>query len=205
VLAMIEINLLPPEYRPREKTNFPLMMTVAAGMLVVGAIILYGIKLNNELAALNSEHKSLSKAKVELEADVKRVRELKGKIAREKARQDTIIEISQSKVMWSLKLQQLSQLMDQFPGFWVQRMTLTKSTKGATLDMQVSATGSSLREVARFRDALKNDPNFYYHFDDLVSLDVRIVELPKDKYNFSEQMDFTVKLPLQTAVIERRR
>ena len=36
MLAMIEINLLPEIYRPRDKTNIPLMLTVAAGMLVVG-------------------------------------------------------------------------------------------------------------------------------------------------------------------------
>jgi Tfp pilus assembly protein PilN len=193
---MIEINLLPGEYRPREKTNVPLMVTVAVGMLVVGFIIMWGIGLNRELGALTTEHSDLQKAKTSLEDDVKKVKALKSKIARQKARQDTIIQISQSKVMWSLKLQQLAQIMEKFPNFWVKNMTLTKSRSNADLKLQLSATGSNLREVARFRDALKGDPNFAYHFGELEGYQVNIINLPPS-LNFSEKMDLALTLPLK--------
>lgn len=198
MLGMIEINLLPQEFRPSKGTNFPLMASVAVGMFVVGGVILYGIKLKNELAALNSHYKELDERRITLEAEVKKVKDLKAEIARQKARQDTIIEIAESKVMWSLKLQQLSELMKDFPGFWVKRMQLTKSSK-SSLSMDVSATGSDLRRVARFRDTLKNDPNFFYHFDDLKSEQVRIVQLQKK--NFTEEMDFKIELPLLAATM----
>jgi len=38
---MIEINLLPPEYRPRETTNVPFMLTLVAGFIVIGGLFLY--------------------------------------------------------------------------------------------------------------------------------------------------------------------
>lgn len=201
---MIEINLLPPEYRPREKTNVPLIFTVAAGMLVVGAIILWGIRLNRELGSLTTTHTELLKEKAALEDDVKKVKDLKGKIARQKARQQTIIEISQSKVMWSLKLQQMSQLLDKFPNFWVKRMGLAKSKSGGTLKLGVSATGSNLREIARFQDALKDDPNFFYHFDDLNSPGVKIAPLP-DGLNFKEVMDISITLPLKAGEVATKK
>ncbi len=198
MLAMIEVNLLPVEFRPREKTNLPLIMTIAAGLLVCGVVVLIGLNLSNELAELNQRHRDLTEKKTALEQEVKEVRGLKEEIARAKARQTTIIEISQSKIMWSLKLQQFSHLINDFPGFWVQRLTLNKSAKGSSLVMTTSATGSSLREVARFRDALLNDPNFFYHFSGLESDQVVITPLPAG-YNYAEKMDFTVTLPLAAA------
>lgn len=195
---MIEINLLPPEYRPREKTNVPLMFTVAAGMVVVGAIIMWGINLNRQLGSLTTTHSELLKEKAALEDDVKKVKALKGKIARQKARQQTIIGISQSKVMWSLKLQQLSQIMEKFPNFWVKKLALGKKRGGGTLSLGISATGSNLREIARFRDAIKNDPNFFYHFETLQSYAVSIKPL-KEGLNFKEVMDLNMTLPLKAA------
>lgn len=197
MLAMIEINLLPDIYRPRDKTNVPLMLTVAVGMLVVGAIILWGIELNRTLATRTTEAEGFTKERDSLKEDVKKVKQLKQKIARQKARQDTIIEISQSKVMWSLKLQQLAAIMDKFPSFWVKRMSLTKAKGGGALKMEVSATGSNLREVARFRDSIKADPNFAYHFDELEGYQVRIGKLPAGM-NFKEKMDLSLTLPLKS-------
>ena len=50
MLAMIEINLLPQEYRVQERTPLGLILTIVLGMLTVGAIGIYGIDLKNQLA-----------------------------------------------------------------------------------------------------------------------------------------------------------
>jgi Tfp pilus assembly protein PilN len=196
---MIEINLLPDIYRPREKTNVPLMATVAVGMVVVGMVILWGVELKRELGALNSEASKLVKKKKALEDEVEKVNQLKQKIARQKARQTTIIDISQSKVMWSLKLQQLALIMGGFDDFWIKRMQLSKSRKGQALKLDMSAAGGSIASVARFRDALKADPNFAYHFQELENQQVKIATLPEGKWNFDQRMDLTISLPLKTA------
>ena len=56
MLGMIEINLLPPEYRAPEGTNLPLIAALAIGVLVVGFTGLYGMNLSNELAQVESEY-----------------------------------------------------------------------------------------------------------------------------------------------------
>lgn len=204
MLAMIEINLLPAEFRPREKTNLGLIATAACGLLVFGGVAMYGFDQNSKLASLDTEYDSLTKTKTELDRKVNYIRDLEKRIAQQKSRQETIIEISQSKIMWSLKLQQFSQIMQDFPGFWIQRLVLTKTNAGQGIRMECSATGSSLREVARFRDAIKNDPNFYYHFESLESGEV-VIEPLGPGLNFSEQMNFTMELPLRKPVVKKKK
>ncbi|MGE0713168.1 MAG: PilN domain-containing protein [Planctomycetota bacterium] len=205
MLAMIEINLLPAEFRPREKTNLGLIATVAVGLLVFGVVAMIGFDQNNQLASLDTEYQSLQKKKEEKDRKVKYVRELEREVAQQKDRQNTIIEISQSKIMWSLKLQQFSRIMQEFPGFWIKSIDLLKNSQTGDIQVRLdcSATGSSLREVARFRDTLKNDPNFSYHFEGLESSEVRIEQLTG--CNFSEQMNFTVVLPLEKAVEKKKK
>lgn len=198
MLAMIEVNLLPVEYRPPEKTNFPLVVTIAAGVLVFMGVVVWGLGVNADLAAARSDRDKLTEQATALEAEAKQVRDLKSQVDRAKTRQDTIIQISQTKIMWSLKLQQFSQILGNFNGFWLQRLALAKRGKiGDALTMQMSATGSSLRDVARFRDAIKRDPNFFYHYSDLQSSPVQVVALPEG-YNYKEEMDFQLTLPLKS-------
>lgn len=201
MLAMIEINLLPPEYRPREKTNLPVLAAMAVGLLLSGASGMTAFKLSGEVSALESEKKRLEDEQAELQVKAQEVDKLTQEIQRQKARQETIIQISQSKIMWSLKLAQFAEIMQGFPGFWIDSLTLTRgAARGSAglLTMSVSSTGNDFREVARFRDALKNDPNFYYHFDDLESQDVRIEDLQGSYVNATEKMVFQVRLPLGT-------
>jgi Tfp pilus assembly protein PilN len=198
---MIEINLLPPEYRPREKTNLPVLAAMAVGLLLAGASGMTAFKLSGEVSALEQSKKELEGQKAELEVKAREVDKLTQEIQRQKSRQDTIIAISQSKVMWSLKLAQFAEIMQGFPGFWIDSLTLTRgAARGSAglLTMSVSSTGNDFREVARFRDALKNDPNFYYHFSDLESQDVRIEDLTGEYVNATEKMLFQVRLPLGT-------
>lgn len=204
MLGMIEINLLPSEFRPREKTNLPLMVTVAAGMAVVGGLILFGMNKNSELATLKTDLERKQEKLDRLNERVKAVNDLENRIAAARARQDTIITISQSKIMWSLKLQQFSQIMGEYQGFWIDQMTLSKSRTKPSLRVECSATGSSLRDVAKFRESLKNDPNFFYHFGDLESGQVRITPLPEG-WNYTERMDFTMTLPLKKGPVATKK
>jgi Tfp pilus assembly protein PilN len=199
---MIEINLLPPEYRPREKTNLPVLASMAVGLLLAGSMGMIAFRLSGEVSNLESQKKELEVTKADLQAKAAEVDKLTLEIARQKSRQDTIINISQSKVMWSLKLAQFAEIMSSFPGFWIDSLTLTKSGaaggKGGLLTMSVSCTGNDFREIARFRDAMKTDPNFFYHFADLESQDVRIEDLRGAYVNATDKMVFQVRLPLST-------
>lgn len=198
MLAMIEINLLPQEYRPHESTNVPLMLTILGGVVIVFGLFFYWMKVQGEVEALNATIKELSDKKAELELDAKKVDKLVEEIERQKSRQETIIEISQSKVMWSQKLEQLSRIMAEHKNFWISQLQLSKTSgrsAGSTLAMRASGLHYDLSEVAKLQDALKNDQNFFYHFDALESYSVNRVPVTGYR-NATERMDFEIKLPV---------
>ncbi len=206
MLAMIEINLLPEEFRPRETTNLGLIGTVAVGLLVAGATLMVALDTKGDLSKKSNDLQSLSQELKDKTVKVKEIKNLETEIAQKKDRQNTIIQISQSKVMWSLKLQQFSAIAQDFQGFWIEELELTRkqtsARKGAAareeslLRMDCGATGTSFRDVARFQDALKDEPNFFYHFADLKSNRVA-VEAIEEGFNFREKLVFTVELPLR--------
>ena len=66
----------------------------------------------------------------------------------------------------------------------------------ATLAMRMSGLGYDMREVAKLRDALQNDQNFFYHFQRLESFTVNRTTVPNAR-NATEKMDFEIKLPVQ--------
>ncbi len=200
MLGMIEINLLPPEYRAPEGTNLPLIAALAIGVLVVGFTGLYGMNLSNELAQVESDLEKRLEDRDGLEETAKKVDNAKADIGRQTSRQDTIIKISQSKVMWSLKLDQFARIMNRFSTFWVTNMQLTQrrsrtGTSSGQLNLQVSATGRDLNDVSRFRDALKYDTNFAYHFENLPSPMVQIQDL-SGYVNATERMVFRITIPI---------
>jgi hypothetical protein len=200
VLGMIEINLLPPEYRAPEGTNLPLIAALAIGVLVVGFTGLYGMNLSNELAQVESDLEKRLEDRPALEELAKKVDNHKADIGRQTSRQDTIIKISQSKVMWSLKLDQFARIMNRFSTFWVTNMQLTQRSSRSSgvsgqLNLQLSATGRDLNDVSRFRDALKHDTNFAYHFQNLPSPQVQIQSL-SGYVNATERMVFRITVPL---------
>jgi Tfp pilus assembly protein PilN len=200
VLAMIEINLLPQEYRPRDSHNVPLLLTVLGGIVLVCGLFFTWMKLENEVRDLERTNADLTKRKADLERDAKTIDKLKEEIDRQKSRQETIIEISQSKVMWSQKLEQFSDIMRSYRNFWVTTLNLSKAAGRAgasgTLSLRVSGLGYDMREVAKLRDALQNDQNFFYHFQRLESFTVNRVAVANYR-NATEKMDFEIKLPVQ--------
>lgn len=200
MLAMIEINLLPQEYRPRDSTNVPLMLTALGGIVLVCGLMFSLVSIQNDVRDLEHKVSDLGKRKADLELEAKRVDALKEEIERQKSRQETIIEISQSKVMWSQKLEQFARVMGNHRNFWVNQLTLTKSAatargSGSTFSMRVSGLHYDISEVAKLRDALQNDQNFFYHFDELQSYTVSKAPVTGMR-NATERMDFEIKLPV---------
>src|SRR5687767_986405 len=124
---MIEINLLPQEYRPRDSTNVPLLLTILGGIVVVCGLFFTWMKLQSEVRELENGNRELAKKVADLEREAKNIDKLNEEIARQKSRQETIIEISQSKVMWSQKLEQFSDIMRGYRNFWITSLTLSKA------------------------------------------------------------------------------
>jgi len=165
MLGMIEINLLPQEYRVQERTPLGLILTIVLGMLTVGAVGIYGIDLKNQLSAETAKNVQLSAERDKLKLEAEKIDALHKAIDTAQKRQNAIISISQSKIVWSQKLIQFGRIMANYPDFWIDRFSMAKGGKGAgTVTLSFFTTGSDLRNVAQFRERLTSDTNFWYHF-----------------------------------------
>lgn len=205
MLAMIEINLLPQEYRVGDRTNLPLIATLFVGLVVVGGLLLWLAKLNSQVTDAQATVEELTEREKDLKIEADKVKKIEEEIKRQKTRQDTIVDISTSKIMWSLKLVQLSDLMKQYDKFWIQNLTLTRSGRGGgQLSFSASATGRDMRDVAKFKEAIKTDPNFFYHFSELKSEATQVQSLGARYANASEKMVMQVSMPLNLGGKEKR-
>ena len=225
MLGMIQINLLPPEYRQPSGANMPLVLAAVLGVTIVLGMIFWWFTLSQEVTQLEGtlqtkqgEEQKLGPAQQQpkgteqpqgkrhcqkLQAQKKEVQAIEKEIADLTARQDTIIDISQSKVMWSLKLEQLSDLMSKYKDVWVDSIRLLPGAN-PQLTMGCSALDYDLQRLASFRRALKEDPNFAYHFDGLKS--DRATRRELDGYvNATEKASFQIRLPLTSTRIAKKK
>ncbi|MCA8925251.1 MAG: hypothetical protein KDD82_25800 [Planctomycetes bacterium] len=199
---MIQVNLLPPEYRQRDGTNMPLLLAAALGVAMVLGMIFWWFTLSQEVTQLESTLVARQAEEAKLQEEAKKVKAIQDEINELRTRQETIIDISQSKVMWSLKLEQLSELMSKYKDFWVDSIRLLPGAS-QRLSMSCSALDYDLQRVASFRRALKEDPNFAYHFDGLKS-DRASREEIEGYVNAKEKASFEVSLPLASTRIAKK-
>jgi Tfp pilus assembly protein PilN len=175
MLGMIEINLLPQEYRVQERTPLVLFLTIVVGICTVGAIGVVQINLNKELAQKQLQRADLEREKAETDKKKEEVQKLEKEIDVAKKRQETIIEISQSKIIWSQKLIQFGKIMAEYPDFWIDRLNLARSgDRGGKLTLNFYALGNDLRKAAAFRERVISDTNFWYHFDKFDAPTIRV-------------------------------
>jgi Tfp pilus assembly protein PilN len=204
MLGMIEINLLPSEYRVQERTPLGLFLTIVVGICAVGGIGVYELNLRNDLQRLKQRNDDLTKEAAAKKIEKEKVDKLRAEIATAEKRQNTIIEISQSKIVWSQKLIQFSKIMQDYPDFWIDRLNLQKAGAGSgTLTLNFYAVGNDLKKVAGFEERIKNDTNFWYHFERFNAPRVSVPPVtsgggPLSKYGYSGPiMYFDVSMPVK--------
>jgi Tfp pilus assembly protein PilN len=201
MLGMIEINLLPQEYRVQERTPLGLFLTIVVGICTVGAIGVYEINLKKELAQKELDNAKLKQDKVDWDKKKADVQALEKEIETAKKRQETIIEISQSKIIWSQKLIQFGKIMQEYPDFWIDRLQLQRTDKGR-LTMNFYALGSKLDRIAEFQSRVINDTNFFYHFERFEAPTKRVnpggPSSPLAKYGYTgPTIQFDVQIPVR--------
>lgn len=166
---MIEINLLPEEFRPHEGTPLPMFLTIVIGFVVSCSLAAWGLTLAQERTHLKAERRSMEeerdtwrKKAEEIDAIIKETNTLK-------KRQETIINISRSKILWSVKLTQLTQLFQTYDKMWIESMTMRQSGLEGSLTMTCNSLGDSPKPVTDFQTAVQEDTLFWYHFKSLDS------------------------------------
>jgi len=201
MLGMIEINLLPQEYRVQERTPLGLFLTIVVGICTVGAVGVYEMKLQGDLAEKTKQKTDLTNQKTEWDAKKAATVELEKKIETAKKRQETIIQISQSKMIWSQKLAQFGKLMDGYKDFWIDRLELQKGGKLRMNFYAMFSEKEGFNRVAEFESSLLNETNFWYHFEKFDAPTKRVTSGPGGplaRYNYTGPVvQFDVTIPVR--------
>lgn len=200
---MIEINLLPPQYRAVEKTPRPVFFGLIAGIAVVGAALVFlvlGIQTTLSLRGLRDNLKSQNAALVDKE---RKFDEQKGKIDESRQRIDTVLKIVESKVPWSIKLERLVKILPR--DYWVERIEVERRADGSGgMKLLVNARGTAEKQVSDLKKTLRSDMNFIDRFASVDSsrVDVRTASA---EYARRDYLSFELVLPLEVAAAARRR
>lgn len=218
---MIEINLLPAQYRikkkgkkkkiaPEKKTLF--LLSIVIEIFLILAVVGYSFflqiglkKVKEELAKTEEEIKVLEPLYKEVTLAKKEIETIKPKLA-------VLDNLVESRKLWSRKLNQISWLLHE--KIWltnievVRKEEVVKKKVGEKeISEKVSKTlltlkGSAvslegeerLKAIADFMAILKGDKNFFAdYFEDL-----RFVNCSSREIGCFDVMDFTFELPLKS-------
>ncbi|MFC1706379.1 PilN domain-containing protein [Planctomycetota bacterium] len=193
---MIEINLLPPQYRAVERTPLPVFLgLILAICLIAGAVVFMVVKVK-KTQVLKTD---LAQVKLELEAAKKAEKEydkLIAKITEAEKRIKTVLGIAKSKIPWALKIEQLLEIMPR--SVWIENLSLVSDGKGGgTMSFGANARGTSLQRITEFKQILRSDTNFFYHFERILTPMVQTIP-PGDEFAEPLILSFQVTLPLRS-------
>ena len=162
---MIEVNLLPPEYRRVERTPLPrlVVLVVGTGMVVASLfyLVLIGwVKMGQE----KSRERDLNETKARQAAPLAERSQLEAEIGAIESRKNTISNIWQTRMIWSRKLDQLCDIVPRFIGFTrleflgpqASRGRLPEATEtGGTLTVDCLSATSEEKRLADFLRVLQ--------------------------------------------------
>jgi Tfp pilus assembly protein PilN len=167
---MINVNLLPQEFRQRERTPIRIFMaTVAASCVVAttGAAFAY-----LRLGKLASEEQTLSRLNEDrqsMEPQLKHHAALGAEIAEKEKWQQAIRDLRNSRITWSRKFDQLIDLVSQSGDqgrylIWFNDLQVTQTldgkTSGGTVTAKGMSNGDDVGKVALFFGDLKRHEFF---------------------------------------------
>lgn len=192
---MIEINLLPPQYRAVERTPLPVFLGLLAGIALIGGAVVLMLMTVRESQQLKETKES---AQVRLDAAITASQEfdaLQKKINGAQGRIDTVLNIGESRMPWSIKLEQFVQIMPQ--DVWIDGLDFARRPDGSgDMRFKVNARGTALKTVTEFKHTLRSSTNFYYHFDRINVREVIVKKSPPG-YADPEYLSFEMVLPLR--------
>jgi len=188
---MIEINLLPPQYRTVERTPLPVFLGLITGIVAVAGLGLFVIGLSAKGRALEERRVQRAAVHERMKKEVEDVRKLDRELQESQGRIDTVLGIAESKVYWSVKLDQLARLLPSGT-VWLEGLTLDP----AKLQLVCKARGSSWQRFTDLRQRLRNDTNFDYQFDQIPLTPIEVVN-PGPQYTEPSVLSFSMTLPLR--------
>jgi len=187
---MIEINLLPPQYRTVERTPLPVFLGVIGGIVILAGLGMWYAALLNTKTNLTTTRDARRSTKAAKAQEVEEIKKLEKEIADSQGRIDTVLGIAESKVYWGAKLDQLMKIMPNYA--WIESLNFD----GGKVVLACKARGTSLQRYTELRQRFRNDTNFMYNFDPIPLTAIDVVN-PGPPYLERAVLSFSVTLPIR--------
>ena len=211
---MIEVNLLPQELRRIEHTPLPRFLIIIMGTTLVSiALALGAIVHMRNLPDLARADQALTDEVMAAAQSQREHDQLLGQIDEVKQRKLAIAEIWRARIIWSRKLDQLSQMIPKFIG--LEKLTLEESRSagagnetGGYLNLESVCAGADVDRLAMFRRILRGDypakegqdtwlgRTWFEDFDNIEA--TPWVRKDMAAYVEKEALNFTLKLAIKT-------
>ena len=164
---MIRINLLPPEYRKKNRTPLKLMLTVSAGVAVNGVMIAWYAWLAFGVSAEIESERSVLQTELDgLTPQVSYHKALDGEQRRYAAREQTLGAITASRISWTRKVDELITIINsggegQRHFVWlddlsVQQVADSRAKNAGSLKSSGHSGSDNFAQVANFLDDVEN-------------------------------------------------
>jgi len=171
---VININLLPPEYRKAESTPIARFIAIVAGaVLVTTGLVVYGFVHYSKLKGVREVRVATEEEYANKKARADTSKALQAEITAYQSRRQAIQEIAKSRIMHSRKLDEFLDIVhnrnDRSTYFvWLKSFKVTaprqvrrgQPTSGGTMAFAGWAKSTEFSRVTKFRDAIRQDPFF---------------------------------------------
>jgi len=181
---MIEINLLPNDQKAKQKKVLdlkkipilPIAVGVIGSLIIVHIVLIVTIRINKiALTKVKKQWEEISPKKTMMDALKKRVAGINAKIG-------AIEGLTEKRILWAKKLNDLSDLMPS--NIWISNLSYDKSGQMPSLILDgfaAGTTGEGATYVARFIKAMKNNNDFFKDFRDIELGSMRRSLIDKDE------------------------
>lgn len=187
---MIEINLLPPQFRTVERTPLPIFLGLIGGIVIVAGMLGFLAKLSSDGRKLDEKKQLLTGMRDAKAKEVEEIRKIEKELQESQGRIDTVLNIAESKTYWALKLDQLSRVLPNYA--WIENLTYD----GGAVKLSCKARGTSWARYTELRQKIRNDTNFMYHFDQIPFSPLAIVP-PGPQFLEPAVLSFNLTLPVR--------
>ena len=166
---MIRINLLPEEYRKKNRTPLKMMLAVASGVTVNGILLAWYAWLAFGVSAeVESERAVLQTELDGLTPQVEYHKSLDGEQMRYAAREKTLSGITASRINWTRKVDELITVINAggeggrhfvwLDDLTVQQTTNDRANNAGSLKASGHSGSDNFAQVANFLEDLENSP-----------------------------------------------
>jgi len=205
---MIEINLLPDDLRKTEGLPVRRIGALAGGAVVVSAALMLVLSIHfGMLQTAQAELTSAENRLAALSPDVRYADALKNEKAEYTRRSETIQQISDSRVLWTKKVDQLFDVIDYGEKadrhfVWLTELKVTaprpnikgQTQDGGELDIRGFSATEVLQKYSDFHEDLKQS-EFFSDFNYIDDPAGKVVDFPED-VRPQKAWDFQLKMRL---------